>query len=53
MEETIEVLYSGLIQDVNALIVACEFKEEAYVLVEELPQRIVENNERQGLLLFC
>lgn len=53
MEETIEALHSDLIQDINALIVACEFKEEAYVLVEELPQYVIENKERQRLLRFA
>ncbi len=50
-----EILYSGSpVTDIAALIEACQFPEDTLTLfmAETLPQRVVEDSERRGLLLF-
>ena len=46
MEE--EILYTGSVDDIAALVAAFEFPAEAYVLVESMPQHLVK--DRQNLL---
>ncbi|SRR6266496_2907212 len=43
-----EILYSGSVHDVAALVAAFNFSPQAYVLVESMPQHMVK--ERQNLL---
>jgi hypothetical protein len=49
-----EMLYAGPVDDLDALIAACQFPPEAFVLVERLPQQVVvTTEERQKLLRFA
>src|SRR5256885_4547580 len=43
-----EILYTGSVHDVAALVAAFNFSPQAYVLVESMPQHVVK--ERQNLL---
>src|SRR6266700_3984363 len=43
-----EILYTGSVQDIAALVAAFNFPPQAYVLVESMPQHVVK--ERQNLL---
>src|SRR5947209_12842276 len=49
-----EILYSGPVTDIAALIEACQFPEDprTLFLAETLPQCVVEDSERSGLLVF-
>jgi hypothetical protein len=47
-----EILCSGPVADIAALIKACAFPDDSYVLVERFPPRIIPNEERQQLLQF-
>lgn len=48
-----EMVYTGRIDDIHALVAGCQFSPEAYVLVEQFPAHIVTGTqERQNLLLF-
>lgn len=48
-----EILLTGLIDDLSGLIETCSFLAEALFLVEMLPRHIVEANDRQHLLRFA
>lgn len=51
MEDT---LYSSdSVENIATLIAECQFPQDAYVLVEMLPQHIVDKQERQSLLSFA
>jgi len=50
---TKDTLYSGPVDNIAMLIAECNFLQDAYVLVEELPQRVIEKKERQSLLRFA
>jgi hypothetical protein len=50
---TKDTLYSGPVDNIVMLIADCNFLQDAYVLVEELPQRVIEKKERQSLLRFA
>ncbi|MGH2498439.1 MAG: type III-D CRISPR-associated protein Csx19 [Ktedonobacteraceae bacterium] len=43
-----EILYTGSVEDIAALVAAFKFPSQAYVLVESMPQHMVK--ERQNLL---
>src|SRR5260370_26468538 len=43
-----EILYTGFVQDIAALVATFNFPPYAYVLVESMPQHVVK--ERQNLL---
>jgi len=43
-----EILYTGSVQDIAVLVAAFKFPSQAFVLVENMPQRLVK--ERQNLL---
>ena len=47
-----EILCTGSVHDLVALVAAFNFPPEAYVLVERLPQQVVNDAERQNLLRF-
>src|SRR6266699_6176416 len=49
---TNETLYTGSVTDIAALVEACHFPPESYVLVERQPKTIVSDDERQNLLRF-
>ncbi len=49
---TEETLYTGTVTDIAALIQACDFPPDAYVLVERQPRTVVEEGGRQDLLRF-
>lgn len=49
-----DTLYSSdSIENIASLIAECKFPQDAYVLVEMLPQHIVDRQERQNLLCFA
>src|SRR5438132_2335087 len=50
-----EILYSGVVENIAALIEACQFPEVTLTLflAETLPQRVIEDSERRGLLVFA
>lgn len=49
-----EILASGPVDDIAALITACVFSSEAFVLTENFPQhQINDQRERQNLLRFA
>lgn len=50
-----EILYSGVVENIAALIEACQFPEDTITLflAETLPQRVIEDSERRGLLVFA
>jgi hypothetical protein len=52
---TEEMLYTGFANDIKALVDACEFPQDAFVLVERLPSSLVADmrEERQDLLRFA
>ena len=52
-EETRDFLLAGTIKDLAALIEACDFPENAYFLAEQLPQRVISQEQRQDLLQFA
>lgn len=47
-----EIVYTGTVTDIKALIEACQLPAEAYVLVEWQPKTIIEDDVRQNLLRF-
>jgi CRISPR-associated protein (TIGR03984 family) len=49
-----EVLYAGpvTVKDFPQFVKDCEFSHQAYVLVEQLPARVITRDEREGLLRF-
>jgi hypothetical protein len=47
-----DVLFSGSVTDLEALITACGFPDSALALTERLPQQIVTEEERRDLLQF-
>lgn len=49
---TKEMLYTGAVTDIAALVVACNFPQNSYVLVERQPRTVVGESERQDLLRF-
>lgn len=51
-EETRDFLVTGTIKDIAALIETCDILQDAYFLAEQLPQRVIEQSERQKLLQF-
>lgn len=49
-----EALYTGTTTDLAALIAACAFPPTAFFLAEQLPQRVItDQQERQDLLRFA
>ncbi|MHB8597665.1 MAG: type III-D CRISPR-associated protein Csx19 [Ktedonobacteraceae bacterium] len=47
------MVYTGPIDDIDALVAICQFSPDAYVLVEQAPRHVVTGEkERQNLLLF-
>lgn len=51
MEDT---LYSSdSVENITTLIAECKFPQDAYVLVEMLPQHIIDKQDRQSLLCFA
>lgn len=50
---TKDTVLSGPVDNIVMLIADCNFVHDAYVLVEELPQRVIEKEERQSLLRFA
>jgi hypothetical protein len=49
----IEVLCAGSVKDISTFVVDCQFSPEAFVLLEMLPQRVIDKSERQDLLHFA
>jgi hypothetical protein len=49
---TKETLYTGPVTDIAALVEACHFPPDAYILVERQPRMVVGEGERQNLLRF-
>lgn len=49
---TQEMLYTGTTDDIAALIEQCTFPEVAFLLLEQLPRQVVEDDQREGLLRF-
>ncbi len=48
-----DMVYTGRIDDIDALVASYKFSPQAYVLVEQYPKHIVTGTqERQNLLLF-
>src|SRR5690348_10429651 len=48
-----DALYSSnSVENIATFIAACKFSQDAYVLVEMLPQHIVDKEERQNLVRF-
>lgn len=47
-----EMLRKGPVTDINALITACEFSDDAYVLLERFPEQLIADNKRADLLRF-
>jgi hypothetical protein len=47
-----EMLYTGTVTDIAALVEACHFPPESYILVERQPRTVVGDGERQNLLRF-
>ncbi len=47
-----DILCSGPATNIAAIIKACEFPGDSFVLVERLPQHVVSDEERQNLLQF-
>ncbi len=47
-----EILCSGPVTDIAALIKACAFPDDSYVLVERFPLHVIPGGERQQLLQF-
>ena len=48
-----DAVYTGSIEDIDALVALCHFPPSAYVLVEKLPRHVViGTEERQNLLRF-
>ena len=47
-----EKIYAGQVEDIGTLIASYQFPSDAFVLVEQLPTKVVLNTERQNLLLF-
>ncbi|HVB24689.1 MAG TPA: CRISPR-associated protein Csx19 [Ktedonobacteraceae bacterium] len=45
-------IYAKPVEDIDELIASYQFPPDAYVLVEQLPTKVVLNTERQNLLLF-
>jgi hypothetical protein len=52
--EMTEMVYTGVVDDLNGLIAGCKFPEKALFLAERLPKHVVEKieEERQELLCF-
>jgi hypothetical protein len=48
-----EILATGTTKDIAALIDTCGWPGEAFVLCEQLPQRVIEEEERYELLRFA
>lgn len=48
-----EILYTGSVDDIAALVASFNFPQESYVLVESIPQHVVAREERQNLLRFA
>ena len=49
-----EILATGPVSDIAALINACDFPEDAFILTENFPSyRVNEQRERQNLLRFA
>lgn len=51
--ETLDFLAAGTVEDIAALIEACEFPQDAYFLAEQLPQHVIAQEQRQELLQFA
>jgi len=51
--ETGEILSTGSVTHLAGLIEACNFPNDALFLAEQLPQYVIEHEQRQGLLLFA
>ena len=51
--ETSEILSTGSVTHLARLIEACDFPNNALFLAEQLPQHVIEYEQRQGLLLFA
>jgi hypothetical protein len=48
-----DTVYTGSIDDIDALVAMCHFPPSAYVLVEQLPRHVIVGaEERQNLLRF-
>ena len=45
-------IYAGQVEDIGTLIASYQFPSDAFVLLEQLPTKVVLNTERQNLLLF-
>src|SRR2546428_4726752 len=50
---TEEILCTGSVDDLAALVSAFNFSQVAYVLVERLPQQVVNDAEKKKLLRFA
>lgn len=50
---TQEKLYTGTTDDIAALIEQCKFPEDSFLLLEQLPRQVVEDDKREGLLRFA
>jgi hypothetical protein len=50
---TEEILYHGPVGNITALVAAFNFPEEAYVLLENMPQHMVATEDRKNLLHFA
>jgi hypothetical protein len=49
-----DALYSSnSVESITTLITECQFPQDAYVLVEMLPQHVVDKQERSSLLCFA
>jgi hypothetical protein len=49
---TEEMLYTGTTGTIAALIEQCKFPENSFLLLEQLPRQVVEDDKRQDLLWF-
>jgi hypothetical protein len=47
-----ELLYTGAVTDIAALVETCHFPLDAYILVERQPRTVIGDGERQNLLRF-
>src|SRR5438046_498546 len=47
-----EMLCTGSVTDIAALVGACQFSKNAYVLLERFPTHVVADSERADLLRF-
>jgi hypothetical protein len=50
---TQEMRATGTTQDIAGFITQCQFPADAFLLVEQMPQHVVSDDERQDLLCFA